>query len=274
MTHLDSCPVPTNTYAKQVALTVLHHRSDNPWNLKLIFPPELSGGWFPITNCQFFNRMGGKDLLDNCCGASFREHCKLERQQVWEIQKGLWRRVRWRTLIGRPWGWGGRWVSELVSQAPCHTNAATLLFSTNRLVCCEWAIASAQQEAAPPRARRVSEHLVPIKLLICLGSVTALGWFHPAHGSVSRGQLELPWSFLGPPTGHPGHQLATHCNRRASYSKVSSEAERWFLPADSTPQGPETPKQIKAFIIFAFTIKQTNKKPPFQMFVLAKKYVF
>lgn len=194
----------------------------------------------------------------------------MERQQVWEIQKGLWRRVSWRTLIGRPWGWGGRWVSELVSQAPCHTNAATLLFSTNRLVCCEWAIASAQQEAAPPRARWVSEHLVPIKLLICLGSVTALGWFHPAHGSVSSGQLELPWSFLGPPTGHPGHQLATHCNRRASYSKVSSEAEM-VLTSWQHSSGTRDSQANQGLYYLCFHHKTNKQKKPLPNVCFGKK---
>lgn len=148
----------------------------------------------------------------------------------------------------RPQGWGGRWVSEFVSQTLCHTNTAAPLLSANRLVCCEWAIAPAQQEASPQRASPVSEHLVPIKLLISLSSATALGWFHPAHGSVSSGQLELPCSLLGPPTGHPGHQLATHYSIIAGNSEVSSLTV-WQCSSGTT----ETPKQIKAFIIFAFT---------------------
>lgn len=170
----------------------------------------------------------------------------------------------------RPRGWGGRWVSEFVSQTLCHTNTAAL--SANRLVCCEWAIAPAQQEASPQRASRVSEHLVPIKLLISLSSATALGWFHPAHGSVSSGQLELPCSLLGPPTGHPGHQLATHYSIIAGNSEVSSQAEGCFLLSDSAPQGPHRLPSKSRSLLSLLSQKKIFKKLNliFQMFILAK----
>lgn len=171
----------------------------------------------------------------------------------------------------RPRGWRGRWVSEFISQTPCHTTAAAPLLYANRLVCCEWAIALAQQEAAAQRASQVSEHLVPIKLLISLSSVTALGWFHPAHGSVSSGQLELPCSLLGPPTGHPGHQLATHYNIIAGNSEVSSQAEGGFLLSSSAPQGPQRlPSKSRPLLSLLSHKKNQSKKLNFQMFVLAK----
>lgn len=133
-----------------------------------------------------------------------------------------------------------------------------------------WATAPAQREAAPRRAGRLSQHLVPIKLLISSSSATALGWIHPAHGSVSTGQLELPCSLLGPPTGHPGHQLATHYSIIAGNSEVSSQAERRFLLSDSAPQGPQRLPSKARPLVSLLSQKKILKKLNFRMFVLAK----
>lgn len=108
--------------------------------------------------------------------------------------------------------------------------------------------APAQQETTPQRASPVSQHLVPIKLLMSFSSATALGWFHPTHGTVSSGQLELPGSLLGPPTGHPGNQLATHYSIIAGNSRGVFSGRKMFLTVSQYSSG--TNEAMKAFICF------------------------
>lgn len=121
--------------------------------------------------------------------------------------------------------------------------------SPHRLLSCDCLTAPAQQETTTPlRASSVSQHLVPIKLLMSFSSATALGWFHPTHGTVSSGQLELPGSLLGPPTGHPGNQLATHYSIIAGNSRGVFSGKKMFLTASQYSSG--TSEAMKAFICF------------------------
>lgn len=123
-----------------------------------------------------------------------------------------------------------------------------------RQVSCDRVTAPAQQEPA------VSQHLVPIKLLIRSGSATALGWFHPANGSVCSGQLELP-PLLGPSTGHPP--------QRNSCCLRGLLRQRWFLWSHSTPQGPQRlPSKSKSLL--ALLSPKKIQKLNFQKFALAK----
>lgn len=118
----------------------------------------------------------------------------------------------------------------------------------HRLFSCDWVTAPARQETAPQRASPASQHLVPIKLLMSFSSATALGWFHPTHGTVSRGQLELPPSLLGPLAGHPGNQPATHYSRIAASSRGVFSGKKFFLTVSQYSSG--TNEAMKAFICF------------------------
>lgn len=130
------------------------------------------------------------------------------------------------------------------------TQTQLLHASPHRLLSRDWVTAPAQQKTTPQRASPVSQHLVPIKLLISFSSATAtaLGWFHPTHGSVSSGQLELPSSLLRPPTGHPGNQLATHYSVIAGNSRGVFSGRKMFLTVSQYSLG--TNEAMKAFTCF------------------------
>lgn len=130
----------------------------------------------------------------------------------------------------------------------CATQTQLLHASPHRLLSRDWVTAPAQQKTTPQRASPVSQHLVPIKLLISFSSATALGWFHPTHGSVSSGQLELPSSLLRPPTGHPGNQLATHYSVIAGNSRGVFSGRKMFLTVSQYSLG--TNEAMKAFTCF------------------------
>lgn len=152
------------------------------------------------------------------------------------------------------------------AQVPQSSRAAQSC-CTHSLLPCEWVRAPAQQETTPQRASPASQHLVPIKLLMSFSSATALGWFHPTHGTVSSGQLELPGSLLGPPAGHPGNPLATHCSITAGNSRGVFSGRKMFLTVSQYSSG--TSEAMKAFICF-HTCKKI-KALNFQMFALEKK---
>lgn len=138
--------------------------------------------------------------------------------------------------------------------------------SPHRLLCRAWVTAPAQQGTAPQRGSTVSQHLVPIKLLISFSSATALGWFHPTHGTASSGQLELPSSLLGPPTGHPGNQLATHCSIIAGNSRGVFSGRKMFLTVSQYSSGTNEGLHLLSHIQ-KIKIKTLN----FHKFALARK---
>jgi len=108
----------------------------------MIFPPSYleAGSLLPVASSSAERQEGRTSPgSDRHCGASFRDCCEeTERQQLPDVGKGLWKRVRDRArCLEEATGWGGRWVREPISQTPCHTSAAALLLSADRLACCE-----------------------------------------------------------------------------------------------------------------------------------------